>query len=160
MSLTKNICFFQKEVLDKVRQFLSDLEEEKNKTPEKDTKSSRCSTPKSRGRPPNKSKVSKGKSSKNSSEAASDSSEDEADEIDLAYLNYETGYKGHVEDYDISPGDFDKDDEPVEEFVKSFETTETLENIDKEKFLASRGGFVWTKVTFKSYTFLIFRLVD
>jgi len=127
----------QKEVLDKVRQFLSDLEEEKNKTPEKETKSSRCSTPKSRGRPPNKSKA-KGKSSKNSSEAASDSSEDEADGIYLAYLNYETGYKGHVEDYDISPGDFDKDDEPVEEFVKHFETTETLENINKEKFLASR----------------------
>ena len=118
---------------------MSDLEEEKNKTPEKETKSSRCSTPKSRGRPP-KSKA-KGKSSKNSSEAASDSSEDEADGIYLAYLNYETGYKGHVEDYDISPGDFDKDDEPVEEFVKHFETTETLENINKEKFLASRGEF-------------------
>ena len=137
---------------------MSDLEEEKNKTPEKDTKSSRCSTPKSRGRPPNKSKAAKGKSSKNSSEAASDSSEDEADEIYLAYLNYETGYKGHVEDYDISPGNFDKDDEPVEEFVKSFETTETLENIDKEKFLASRGGFGLKSDI--SATFLIFRLVD
>jgi len=60
------------------------------------------------------------------------------DEIYFAYLNNETGYKGHVEDYDISPGEFDKDDEPVEAFVKHFETTETLENIKKETFLASR----------------------
>ena len=47
---------------------------------------------------------------------------------ELAYLNYETGYKWHVEDYDDTPGDFNKDDEPLEEFVKHFETTETLEN--------------------------------
>ena len=64
---------------------------------------------------------------------------------ELAYLNYETSYKGYVEDYDDTPGDFNKDDEPleefVEEFVKHFETTETLENINKEKFLASRGEF-------------------
>ena len=37
-----------------------------------------------------------------------------------------------MEDYDDTPGDFNKDDEPleefVEEFVKHFETTETLEN--------------------------------
>ena len=145
--------------MDKVRQFLSDLEEEKNKTPEKEIKSSRCSTPKSRGRPPNKSKA-KAKSSKNSSEAASDSSEDEADEIYLAYLNYETGYKGHVEDYDISPGDFGKDDQPVEEFVKHFETTETLENINKEKFLASRGWLGFIFQINKVSLLLIFRLVN
>ena len=45
---------------------------------------------------------------------------------ELAYLNYETSYKGYVEDYDDTPGDFNKDDE--DEFVKHFETTETLEN--------------------------------
>jgi len=126
----------QKEVLDKVRNFLSSLEEEKNKTPEKESKSSRCSTPKSKGRPPAKSKA-KAKSSKNSSEATPEDSEDESDEIFLAYLNSDSGYRGHVEEYDISPGVFERDDEPVEEFIRQIETTETLENIEKEKFLDS-----------------------
>ena len=86
--------------MDKVRNFLSSLEEEKNKTPEKESKSSRCSTPKSKGRPPAKSKA-KAKSSKNSSEATPEDSEDESDEIFLAYLNSDSGYRGHVEEYDI-----------------------------------------------------------
>ena len=51
-----------------------------------------------------------------------------------------------MEDYDDTPGDFNKDDEPVEEFleefleefVQHFETTETLENSMR---------LVWIKVT-------------
>ena len=38
-----------------------------------------------------------------------------------------------------SPGVFERDDEPVEEFIRQIETTETLENIEKEKFLDSIG---------------------
>ena len=40
--------------------------------------------------------------------------------------------------YEDTPGDFNKDDEPLEEFVKHFEITETLEN--------SMRSF-WIKVT-------------
>ena len=39
----------------------------------------------------------------------------------------------------FSPGVFERDDEPVEEFIRQIETTETLENIEKEKFLDSIG---------------------
>jgi len=123
----------QKEVLDKVRNFLSKLEEDKKKSPERESKTSRCSTPKSKGRGKSKSKT---KSSKNSSEATSDTSEDEEEnDIFLAYLDSDQGYRGHVEDYDIGPGIFEKESEPVEEFYRQIETTETFDNIDKEQFL-------------------------
>ena len=82
-----------------MRQFLSKLEEGKKKSPERESKTSRCSTPKSKGRGKSKSKT---KSSKNSSEATSDTSDDEEeDDIFLAYLDSDQGYKGHVEEYDI-----------------------------------------------------------
>jgi len=123
----------QKEVLDKVRKFLSKLEEDKKKSPERESKTSRCSTPKSKGRGKSKSKT---KSSKNSSEATSDTSDDdEEDDIFLAYLDSDQGYKGHVEEYDIGPGDFEKDSEPVEEFYRQIETTQTFDSIHKEQFL-------------------------
>ena len=81
---------------------MADLEEEKNKTPEKESKEpkvSRSSTPKSKKGGKAKAKV---KSSKNSSEAASDSSDtDENTELYLSYFEQENCYKGHVEDYDV-----------------------------------------------------------
>ena len=82
-----------------MRNFLSKLEEDKKKSPERESKPFRCSTPKSKGRGKSKSKT---KSSKNSSEATSDTSEDEEEnDIFLAYLDSDQGYRGHVEDYDI-----------------------------------------------------------
>ena len=82
-----------------MRLFLADLEEEKNKTPEKEpiSKVPACPTPKSKKNKPK----SKPKSSKNSSEAASDSSDEETNELFLSYFSNENCYKGHVEEYDI-----------------------------------------------------------
>merc|ERR1712012_255079 len=122
----------QKEVLDKVRLFLADLEEEKNKTPEKEpiSKVPACPTPKSKKNKPK----SKPKSSKNSSEAASDSSDEENNELFLSCFSNENCYKGHVEEYDIGPDKSNSEENLVEEFSREGETVDTLENIDKEIF--------------------------
>ena len=39
----------------------------------------------------------------------------------------------------FSPGSFEKDSEPVEEFNRHIETTETFESIHKEQFLDAIG---------------------
>ena len=40
----------------------------------------------------------------------------------------------------FSPGIFEKESEPVEEFYRKIETTETFDNIDKEQFLDAIGN--------------------
>lgn len=103
----------QRVVLDKVRSFLRNLEEERKKSIfvesqelgppalpiKQEQKTSRCSTPvkNSKNRPKKKGK---GKS-KNSSSTSPDSSDEENYEVFLAYFESSAGYRGHVEDYDV-----------------------------------------------------------
>jgi len=131
----------QEEILDKVRNFLQEIEHAKSQEPiVKDTGKTAAvgRTPKLKGRKNNSNKAkSKSKSLKNSNEVShvtSESSDDE-DDVFLAYLDNTEGYRGHIENYDIGPDDSDNCDNSVEEFYRRIDTTETLETIEKVKFL-------------------------
>jgi len=128
----------QEEILDKVRDFLQDIEKEKSQEPvaKEEKISGRTQRIKGRKSNSNKSK-SKSKSLKNSNEAShvtSESSDDE-DDFFLAYLDNTSGYRGHIENYDIGPDDSEVSDNSVEEFYRRIDTTETVETIEKIKFL-------------------------
>ena len=93
--------------MDKVRNFLQEIEHAKSQEPiVKDTGKTAAvgRTPKLKGRKNNSSKAkSKNKSLKNSNEVShvtSESSDDE-DDVFLAYLDNTEGYRGHIENYDI-----------------------------------------------------------
>eukprot|EP00091_Calanus_sinicus_P015890 TRINITY_DN3486_c0_g1_i1.p1 TRINITY_DN3486_c0_g1~~TRINITY_DN3486_c0_g1_i1.p1 ORF type:complete len:336 (+),score=48.82 TRINITY_DN3486_c0_g1_i1:281-1288(+) len=143
----------QRDVLDKVRSYLKDLEDKSKKplsppdSPElvptltsskQELKTSRCSTPVKNSKSKSKKKA-KGKSSKNSSSISPDSSDDECDEIFLTYFDSTEGYRGHIEDYDINcpPVEEEKElvDENIEEELTFSRTQETLDLIQKENYM-------------------------
>jgi len=102
----------QRIVLDKVRQFLREAEEHRKRQEisdsleqnqpsslKQDQKSPNCSTPvkSSKSKTKKRSKV----KPKHSNSHTPDSSDDECNEVYLAYFDAQ-GYKGHVEEYDVS----------------------------------------------------------
>jgi len=101
----------QRDVLDKVRDYLKQLEEKRTSledTPDivhvpistkQEIKTSRCSTPVKNLKNKSKKKV-KGKL-KPSRSISPDSTDDESDEIFLAYFDCSEGYRGHVEEYEV-----------------------------------------------------------
>jgi len=139
----------QRDVLDKVRDYLKDLEE-KGKlgedTPDivdvpisskQDQKTSRCSTPVKHLKTKSKKKTNKGKS-KPSTSISPDSSDDESDEIFLAYLDSTDGYRGHVEEYEVICPLRDHGDKLVDENFEevSFIRTEaSLDIVTKENYM-------------------------
>jgi len=141
----------QRDILDKVRLYLKDLDEKNKNTDLDDSsdlitspvstkqeqKSSRCSTPVKNSKSKSK-KKSKGKS-KTSSSITPDSSDDECDEIFLAYFDSKEGYCGHIEEYDINcpPTDGKEDlvDENFDEELTFPRTQGTLNIIEKENYM-------------------------
>jgi len=138
----------QRDVLDQVRDYLKQLEEKRTSledTPDivhvptstkQENKTSRCSTPvKNLKNKPKK--KSKGKL-KPSRSISPDSSDDESDEIFLAYFDCTEGYRGHVEEYEVScpPGNHEEElvDENLEE-VSFFITEDTLATVSKENYM-------------------------
>jgi len=138
----------QRDVLDQVRDFLKQLEEKRTSsedTPDivhvpastkQESKTSRCSTPVKNLKSKPK-KKSKGKL-KPSRSISPDSSDDESDEIFLAYFDCTEGYRGHVEEYEVScpPGNHEEElvDENLEEVSFSI-TEDTLATVSKENYM-------------------------
>lgn len=138
----------QRDVLDKVRDFLKDLEEKRlaaENSPEivqgpalskQELKTSRCSTPVKNSKNKSKKKI-KGRS-KTCSSISPDSSDDESDEIFLAYFDIKEGYRGHIEEYDVSLPSKDQEEElleNVDEELSFLRTEDKLDVISKENYM-------------------------
>jgi len=134
----------QRDVLDKVRDFLKELEEKRNSledthvptSTKQENKTSGCSTPVKNIKNKPKKKT-KGKL-KPSRSISPDSSDDESDEIFLAYFDCTEGYRGHVEEYEVSCPLRNNEEELVDENSEevSFSITEdTLTTVSKENYM-------------------------
>jgi len=138
----------QRDVLDKVRDYLKQLEEKRTSledTPDivhvpistkQEIKTSRCSTPVKNLKNKSKKKV-KGKL-KPSRSISPDSTDDESDEIFLAYFDCTEGYRGHVEEYEVDCPHSSHEEELVDENLEevSFLITEdTLATVTKENYM-------------------------
>jgi len=138
----------QRDVLDKVRDYLKQLEEKRTSledTPDivhvpistkQEIKTSRCSTPVKNLK--NKSKKKPKGKLKPSRSISPDSTDDESDEIFLAYFDCTEGYRGHVEEYEVDCPHSSHEEELVDENLEevSFLITEdTLATVTKENYM-------------------------
>jgi len=138
----------QRDVLDKVRDYLKQLEEKRTSledTPDivhvpistkQEIKTSRCSTPVKNLKNKSKKKV-KGKL-KPSRSISPDSTDDESDEIFLAYFDCSEGYRGHVEEYEVDCPQSSHEEELVDdnlEEVSFLITEDTLATVTKENYM-------------------------
>jgi len=139
----------QRIVLDKVRLFLREAEEhrkrqeisdslDQNQTSslKQDQKSPNCSTPvkSSKSKTKKKTKV----KSKHSNSHTPDSSDDECNEVYLAYFDAQ-GYKGHVEEYDVSLLEEERKEDAKLENISAVpvlcRVQETFDLVNKENYM-------------------------